>query len=646
MGCDEGYRMPLAVMLASVASSLDERYHAVAHVLELGMSDETKSMVERSVPADRMTVRWISVLGDQMAWFQRGLRSYDHFSVASLFRLLLPRLLPPSLDKVIYLDCDMVIRRDLGELWDLDLGNAYLLAVPEQLPAASHVSSPHAIPHFCEIGLEANARYFNAGVMLVNLCKWRAELFTERALSYLKELGHVSRWQDQDALNAVAGGGWAALDPRWNVTLHAYPAIPSSGRNQDLPEGAFIVHFTTGLKPWHPGYALGYGDLFFAHLDETAWANWRPPTAPFSTVVRLKRLLSKAARKRLHSIKCRYSAIAARALRRYEHLKPLEKLDRPAIPKGVSNEIRLFIVLEEWTPVLPFLLSHYLADHVDRVIVALKGGVLTEPEIDLLRAERVHIFATGSAPRHRVLRRMLDRFGCGHWCLLSSGDELLVHPHVERISLKTLCAHLDATGSQALTCNVLDMVASDEANAGAYRVGENPLDRYAHFDPRLRRVETVATDPATGRIFTARLAVGIDDRPIAPTPDFPVRSPFGVYPCRSKVALVKYHRDLGMAADLRAVTGARLSELEGALLNFRQCRLENDRTAARDAEPRMPSASPFPAVEEIDLRTAGPGDRSHLIAFENSRQLIRLGLIRSSAALEERLEPTGPYEDA
>ena len=136
MGCDEGYRMPLAVMLASVASSLDERYHAVAHVLELGMSDETKSMVERSVPADRMTVRWISVLGDQMAWFQRGLRSYDHFSVASLFRLLLPRLLPPSLDKVIYLDCDMVIRRDLGELWDLDLGNAYLLAVPEQLPAA------------------------------------------------------------------------------------------------------------------------------------------------------------------------------------------------------------------------------------------------------------------------------------------------------------------------------------------------------------------------------------------------------------------------------------------------------------------------------------------------------------------------------
>lgn len=638
MACDEGYCMPLAVLLASVASSLNEGYHAVAHVLEHDISDEAKKKVERSVPADRVTLRWISVLGDQLAWFQRNMRSYDHFSVASLFRLLLPRLLSPSLDKVIYLDCDMVVRRDLGELWNLNLGNSYLLAVPEHHPSSSHVSSRHAIAHFREIGLEESARYFNAGVLVVNLQKCRAELFTERALNYLKEVGHLSRWQDQDALNAVSAGAWAELDPRWNLTLHAYPAAASPTRNRDLRDDAFIVHFTTSLKPWHAAYTLGCKELFFDHLDKTAWANWRPPAARLGAALRWKRMLLKAARKRIHRANCRYRTFEAGMLRRYDHLKPVKKLDRSAIPKGACGEIRLFIVLERWTPVLPFLLSHYLASGVDRVIVALSGGGLNDAEFDYLRAERVHIFATGSAPRHRVLRCILDRYGCGHWCLLSGADELLVHPHADRLSLKSLCAHLDAEGSQAMSCNVLDMVAPNGSSGRDYHVGENPLALYCRFDPRLRRVETIATDPATGRVFKARLAIGIEEQTIAPTPTSPLKSMFGVYPCRSKVALVKYRADLGMAADLRAITGGRMSELEAVILSFRRCRLGENDARAEDTSQGTSGAWPFPAFAESLPRPATEDDRSCLTSFEGSLQLIRLGLLRSSSELEQFLE--------
>lgn len=616
--------MPLAVMLASVASSLADTHRAVVYVLEHDISDETKKKVESSIPADRMSIRWLSVFRDRFVSIQRNLRAYEHYSIAGMFRLFLPEVLPPSLDKVLYLDCDIVVQRDLGQLWDLEVGDSYVLAVTELNPACRYVSSKRALPYYRELGLAADLKYFNAGVLVVNLRKWRAELFTERALNHLSEAGHVSRWHDQDALNAVIAGEWSELDPRWNVTLHASSGRHLSRRNNHPWSDPFIVHFTSSVKPWHTHYPFSFRDLFLHHLDRTAWANWRPSPARFDAARRWTKVLVKAARKRIHAAERCCLNFSAGTLKRWQlTLRPLKKLDQLTVPKNVSNEIRLFIVLEEWTPVLPFLLSHYLKYGVDRALIILSGSGFKEAQIRLLLGERVHVFATGRAPRHQILRGILDRYGRDFWCLLSDGDELLLYPYADKISLRSLCAHLESVGSEALPCQILDMVPPDGLSRSDCRVGENPLAIYSRFDPRYRRVKTIASDPMTGKVFGASLVVGVEERNLTKT-----------YPCRSKVALLKYRKDIDMAADLRAIFSARLSEVEGAILRFRPCQSSERLTDPSGARQRAPSASPFPTLEKTDPRAVEDQDRSCYIQFQDESQLVRLGLLRSSAELE------------
>jgi hypothetical protein len=233
---------------------------------------------------------------------------------------------------------------------------------------------------------------------------------------------------------------------------------------------------------------------------------------------------------------------------------------------------------------------------------------------------------------------MLDRYGCGCWCLLNSGDELLVYPHSNKISLKGLCAQLGTVGAQALSCQMLDMTPTDVHCEQDYRMGESPLAVYSRFDPRFQRVETVASDPVTGRVFSASLAVGVEKPNTAEPYLFRSKEHFGIYPCRSKVALLKYRKGLGMAADLRAIEGARLSKIEGAVLRFRRCRPGKGPAEASDNMQQALSASPFPALEMTDPRATDDPGRSCCIQFQDTSQLARLGLLRSSVGLDRYLQ--------
>jgi hypothetical protein len=100
---------------------------------------------------------------------------------------------------------------------------------------------------------------------------------------------------------------------------------------------------------------------------------------------------------------------------------------------------------------------------------------------------------------------------------------------------------------------------------------------------------------------------------------------------------LKYRKGLGMAADLRAVAGARLSRIEGAILRFRRCRPGENPAEASDNMQQSLSASPFPALEKTDPCAADDHGRSCCIQFQDTSQLARLGLLRSSVGLDRYL---------
>lgn len=625
--CDETYAMPLAAMLSSISTNLSQGRGVTVSVLGSRIATETKKKVEQFIVSERMEVSWLTVDHDRLRWLRGTLRSYDTVSIESYYRLLLPEFLPRQLDKVIYLDCDLVVNHNLGELWDQDVGDSYLLAVPEFARKSRYVSSKAGIRLHKDLGLPARLKFFNAGVMVINLRKWRKEHLTRRALTYLREARHDLRWHDQEGLNVVVAADWRELDPRWNVTMHLFQKKSDGGDHKAYLRDPFIVHYNSAIKPWHPDFSFGFQDLFFQHLDRTAWTGWRPAPSRSRLLPRLGQKGLRAIRKRHHAVS-RYLQKDWLRWHRWRVLnRPSKQLDGTRISKDGGTEIRAFIVCESPSPTLAYILSHCFKCGADRAFLAFRRDSIHALPTPLPVHERVHLFAMEPGDRlaHETLRNLLHDYGEGHWCLLTDSNELLLYPHEETLPLRGLCAYLDTAGFEAMTCHVLTMVASPDSPKRPYREGEDPRHIFPYFDPRFECISAFASDPLTGRVFPSRLLVGIaEDR--AGTGNG----------WRSKVPLLKFRRDLHLSEDLRAVHGARLTNVEGALLRFQHANTDGTvpihNNASHEATRHVETLAPR---DKDGTHTADSLAGPRCAQLRDTVQLLQLGIMRSHDAFDD-----------
>jgi len=200
-------------------------------------------------------------------------------------------------EKAIYLDGDLVLEHDLGDMWDLDIAPYELLAVQDMtLP---YVDSSVALPNFADCapyvtaaralanparhGIPPTAKYLNSGVLVLNVRRWRENNTAQRMLDYLRDHKAEVIWHDQDGLNVILNKTWATMDERWNQIPHIfrYPAWYASPFDQTtfdrIQKNPWIIHFSTRTKPWHHDNSHPAADRFFHYLDRTAWQGWRPP---------------------------------------------------------------------------------------------------------------------------------------------------------------------------------------------------------------------------------------------------------------------------------------------------------------------------------------------------------------------------------
>lgn len=160
-------------------------------------------------------------------------------SLASWARLLAGSALPEDVERIVYLDADLLVRGSIDELVSVDLGSAIVCACPDYW-GQFHAQRD---PVFGSISSAPPAGgYFNSGVMVVDLAAWRAEAVEERAFAAVDRAAGELVNADQDALNAVLWDRWTPLDwLRWN-----YPGT----RVGPLTGNAAIVHFFGEHKPW------------------------------------------------------------------------------------------------------------------------------------------------------------------------------------------------------------------------------------------------------------------------------------------------------------------------------------------------------------------------------------------------------------
>ena len=224
---DDRYVQHLAVMLQSVIANLDFDRLLAVHILHGGINERNRLDLMRSLRRDRVSLQFLAAKPETLA----GLPLWGRMSVATYYRLLVTGLLPSAVSRAIWLDCDLVVTGDLARLWDMDLAGRHALAVQDH--AVPFVSSPGGVAQYERLGLPADAGYFNAGVMLLDLDLLRKDEIPARAIEYLLQHRDTVVFWDQEALNAVLAGKWGRLIPA-GITSQI-PAPPFRARGRTVP---------------------------------------------------------------------------------------------------------------------------------------------------------------------------------------------------------------------------------------------------------------------------------------------------------------------------------------------------------------------------------------------------------------------------
>ncbi len=186
----------------------------------------------------------------------------------SYFRLLIPELI--SWDKVIYLDCDVIVRQDISLLFNHDLGNNLVAAVRDMFPLdfKRYVETLNLNPD----------NYFNAGVMIINNRLWKEQDIGRQCVNYLIEHPDI-KFMDQDAMNIICRDRVLYLDRRWNyIWYYSIEMVRLKGlldpENQEiyrkLTQDFNIIHYTSAYKPWKNRY-FKFADLWWKYARMTSY---------------------------------------------------------------------------------------------------------------------------------------------------------------------------------------------------------------------------------------------------------------------------------------------------------------------------------------------------------------------------------------
>jgi lipopolysaccharide biosynthesis glycosyltransferase len=254
--CDERYLPHAATMLCSLLE-----HNSVFRVHYFYSSITSRNLAKLK--------SFVVNFGSKLACYEvvegdfKELRADRWISIAAYYRLLAERLLPSSLDKVLYLDSDLIVRRSLKELWNTDLADCALAAVND------YWEEPE------ERGLPEGAKYFNSGVLLINLKFWRQNRVFEQATEFVRANPEKVRFWDQDALNMILANQWIELETCWNAQHDEHwHSATQSGTNPA------IVHFISESKPWQWSNKHPFKHEYHKYRLRTPWGWYRQDGQP------------------------------------------------------------------------------------------------------------------------------------------------------------------------------------------------------------------------------------------------------------------------------------------------------------------------------------------------------------------------------
>ena len=255
---DKYFVMPTGVMMKSVCSNNKESSINFHIVCDESIKEKDKEDLESVIKDSNSNIFFYSVNGIEFD----DMPALDNASVtkAAYYRLELAELLPESINKVLYLDGDIIVRKNLDDLWNMNISEYALAAVPDN-----------------NMDLDLRSGYFNSGVMLVNLKYWREHNLREDYYRFIQDHPDQIKLWDQDVLNNVLKDQKLLLPVKYNLACGWL--WKKSGTNledfkdqiDDATNDPVIIHYTIPNKPWTTNCRHPYRNIFLKYKSQTIW---------------------------------------------------------------------------------------------------------------------------------------------------------------------------------------------------------------------------------------------------------------------------------------------------------------------------------------------------------------------------------------
>lgn len=266
---DDNYAESLSVAMASAA--LNTQNEMVFHIIVGNMLEVTKKRIIELFAGLRPD---LNLLWYDAPKFLENCKVVNNSSWMTYARLLIPDILSNDIGTALYLDSDVVVLDDLSKLWCLRdcMNGKDLMAVRDRV--VGKIGAPKGVQLYTYLNIPGEAKYFNSGVMLMDLNGWRAKRIGHAVLGWAEHYRWNMNKNDQEALNAVLWRDWEELPFKWNYQLLS--SIPGEELllywQPDLSKKS-IVHFTSIEKPWLPNCQLEEKAHYEKYLNIIGWRN-------------------------------------------------------------------------------------------------------------------------------------------------------------------------------------------------------------------------------------------------------------------------------------------------------------------------------------------------------------------------------------
>jgi lipopolysaccharide biosynthesis glycosyltransferase len=313
----------LGVMFVSLLENTAYKGDLDLYVIDGGISQKDKELLILAVSNYRCRVHFLDIKPELFERFPES----PSASMATYFRIFVPELLDTSIEKVIYLDCDIVVLGDIEELWKTDVSEHFAAAAED---CGIERSGWYSVMLKRKLGMKRTHMYFNAGVLVMNLNKLRKHRISEKVRDFLLENPDKVEFADQDALNSVLCSGWLPISQVWNQQMaHCEfyeKGIVFGDDMENAVKNPKIVHYTSSYyiktKPWSYMDMHPYKKEYYKYLGMTPWKDFTPSDYNMKNVI----------------IKALIPTFAGKLMTRYiRFVKPYYSYDTSLLPKKLRN---------------------------------------------------------------------------------------------------------------------------------------------------------------------------------------------------------------------------------------------------------------------------------------------------------------------